>query len=257
MLNSRGVSEELEILYQQYKELAVELYTVVASQGKPFVLLREKNLFDECGSDMICYVKEGYLKLLKENREIRMYSSGDFIPTNGEWSRKYRIVSDFKSDLIQFSSNTLWTVISGDPEMMPRWTQMCDMERRLLLYLCGEFAPEIIDFEMVVKNFSSGETILTEGEEATAVYEMITGKANVYIGDKLVGTIGNSELFGELGFLTHNARNATVIATQNCFVRILEPHIFHHLIDTNSQFATTLLKNMAKRISQLNEKLLE
>lgn len=257
MLNSRGVSEQLEVLYQEYKQLAEAMYEKIASTGRAATLLRELDLLTSFPENTLCYVKEGYLKLMKGNREIRMFSNGDFVPPIGYWSSEYRIVSDFKSDLIQFSYDSLLKKLGSNIALGSQWIALNEVDRRLTLCLCGEFAPEILDVEMVVKNFAKGEIILSEGKEATAIYEMISGKADVYIKDIQIGTIGNSELFGELGFLANNVHSATIIAKKNCFVRILEPHVFFHLIEHNSQFSITLLKNMAQRVDRLNAALVQ
>ena len=261
MINSQGVSEQLEKMYEEFKEISVEVFGMISHMGTHAALLREDNLLAHFPEGTVCYVQEGYLKLMRNNREIRMFSGGDFIPPTGEWDDEYRIVSDFKSDLITFKDTQLLDFASQNAAFREKWAEMCARERQLHLCLCGEFAPEVVDFEMVVKNFSKGEVIINPDappEELNgAIYEMISGKADVFINNIQVGTIGNNEMFGETEFLAPGAIKAKVVARKNCFVRILEPNVFNHLIETNSQFAVTLLRNLARRIDALNQTLLE
>lgn len=253
MLNSRGVSEPLEQLYKEYKLLVTRLYPLVASQGKSVMLLRDQNLLTEFHGRYTFYVKEGYLKLRKGAREIRMYSNGDFIPSVEKWSPQYAIGSDFKSDLIQFNTSDFLDLCKKNNDAWDIWQEMCEVENRLNLCLCGDFAPEVFDFEMVVKSFSQGDIIISGEDESAVVYEMISGKADVFVENVFVGTVTHGELFGELAFLTDNVTNIHVVAKKNCFVRILEPNIFHHLVETNQQFAAMLIKNMARKVNSLNE----
>ncbi|MBN2714521.1 MAG: cyclic nucleotide-binding domain-containing protein [Deltaproteobacteria bacterium] len=257
MINSQGVSEQLELMYEKFKQMSREVFALVSHMGTPAALLRDANLLTEFAPGTLCFVQEGYLKLLRGKREIRMYSGGDFVPPTGGWTDEYRIISDFKSDLITFSHTALLDYAGKDVAFREQWAELCAMERRLHLCLCGEFAPEVLDFEMVVKNFAKGEVIISPDEPNDSVYEMISGKAEVFINETLVGTIGNNEMFGETELLAPEAARAKIIASKNCFIRILEPRMFMHLIETNSQFAVTLLRNLARRIDALNHTVIE
>jgi CRP-like cAMP-binding protein len=251
MINSHGVSEQLESLYAAYKGVAAEVYPLIAESGTDAVLLRDVNLFDEFPPGTLCYVKEGYLKLMRGNREIRMFSSGDFIPPTGNWTDAYSIASDFRSDLVTFSMSHLLQRLGADDNLRDRWAVMCEHEHRLHLCLCGEYAPEMLEFEMVVRNFSKGDVIGYPDENSDSVYEMISGKANVFLNDVQVGTIGANEMFGDMSFLVPDGHRLKVVAAKNCFVRILEPRVFAHLLETNNQFAVTLARNLAVRLNTM------
>ncbi|MBN2530045.1 MAG: cyclic nucleotide-binding domain-containing protein [Deltaproteobacteria bacterium] len=253
MINSRGVSEELEKQYGLCKAIAREVYDLVSHLGTPKVLLRDKNLLVELPSNTVSFVTEGYLKLVHDNREIRMFSNGDFIPVTGGWAEEYRISSDFKSELMIFPHLELVEYICKKEELGRKWAELCAMEQRLQLCLCGEFAPEIIDCEMVVKTYSKGDVIMNPNSTDGTVFEMISGKADVFVDDILVGTVGNNELFGELTLLVPDSTPEKVIARKNCFVRQLDSRAFTHLIESNSQFAVTLLKNLASKIEALHQ----
>ena len=255
MINSQGVSEQLEKLYEEYKQIAREVYVCISDFGTNASLLRDLNLLTEFPDGQLCYVKEGYLKMLRGNREIRMFSGGDFVVTTGNWPEEFKIVSDFKSDLVVFASSDLLKYAGENPDFRDKWAVLTEKERRLHLCLCGEFAPEVVDFEMVVKNFSKGDVIINPDEPNQAVYEMISGSADVFLNDLQVGTIGNNEMFGEIEYLSPGSVKAKVVARKNCFVRILEPELFTYMIENNSQFAVTLLRNLASRINALNDTL--
>ena len=253
MIHSQGVSEQLERIYAEYKIAAAEVYSRIAASGAQAVLLREVNLLAEFPEATLCFVKEGYLKLMRENREIRMFSSGDFIPPTGKWDDTYRIISDFRSDIVTFSMNDILRLLGDDENLRLCWAGMCELEHRLHLCLCGEYAPEMIDFEMVVRNFSKGDVIGYPEDTSDSVYEMISGKADVYLGNVHVGTIGANELFGDMAFLGAGEPKLKVVAAKNCFVRVLESRVFAHLMETNNQFSVTLARNLAARLSTLYE----
>ncbi len=251
MINSQGVSEQLELIYDNYKRVAAEVYPHVAKSGTDEVLLRDANLLEAFPSGTLCYVKEGYLKLMRGNREIRMFSSGDFIPPTGNWDQAYRMTSDFRSDIVTFPMHRILQLLGSDEHLRFKWAAMCELEHRLHLCLCGEYAPEMIEFEMVVRNFSTGDIIGYPDETSGSVYEMISGKADVLLNGVPVGSIGANEMFGDMSFLVPNGHRLKVVAAKNCFVRVLEPRVFAHLLEYNSQFAITLARNLASRLDTM------
>jgi CRP-like cAMP-binding protein len=72
------------------------------------------------------------------------------------------------------------------------------------------------------RDFKQGTRIITEGEQGFELYIIKKGCVEVLHQGKTVATLGPSEVFGEMALLTHEVRQATVVAKTD--VTLLEIH---------------------------------
>lgn len=61
-------------------------------------------------------------------------------------------------------------------------------------------------------DFEEGDTVINEGDIDDTFYIIVDGEANVIKGHKIIGTLNKGDCFGEMGFLTHQRRTATIVA---------------------------------------------
>jgi CRP-like cAMP-binding protein len=68
--------------------------------------------------------------------------------------------------------------------------------------------------QAIIKTFSAGESLTTEGDEMNTFFVILFGTATVYYSKKIVGTIRSGECIGEGMFFANEniSRSATVVA---------------------------------------------
>jgi CRP-like cAMP-binding protein len=68
--------------------------------------------------------------------------------------------------------------------------------------------------QAIIKTFSAGDSLTTEGEEMNTFFVILFGTTTVYFSRKIVGTIRSGECIGEGMFFANEniSRSATVIA---------------------------------------------
>lgn len=66
--------------------------------------------------------------------------------------------------------------------------------------------------ELIEVSYYQGTTVVQEGDIGDAFYLIVQGSARVMVKDKQVGELTTHEYFGEASLLTHEPRNASVIA---------------------------------------------
>ncbi|MDQ1330258.1 MAG: eukaryotic-like serine/threonine-protein kinase [Thermodesulfobacteriota bacterium] len=113
-----------------------------------------------------------------------------------------------------------------------------------------EHIKELIATSKITK-VRKGKTIVTEGEIDDTFYIILSGKVRINKGDKTISVIGHGECFGEMAYISGQARAATVIAETDCILLIINAP----LLDRSSESIQLLFfKNFAitlvNRLSQ-------
>jgi cAMP-binding proteins - catabolite gene activator and regulatory subunit of cAMP-dependent protein kinases len=105
--------------------------------------------------------------------------------------------------------------------------------------------------------FKAGDTILTEGEEGNSAFLITTGSVEVIIGEgkkaKVVATLGEGTIFGEMSLLEPGPRSATIKAVTNTECAVTSYDDFMASIQDNPEQAIKFMKTLVLRLRQMNE----
>lgn len=119
---------------------------------------------------------------------------------------------------------------------------------------------------VTTKSFKVGEDVIKQGEIATLCYVITKGSADVLLNkgkknESLVATLGEGDLFGEIGLLDRKAkkRTATVTASKSLSCLEIDAATFADLVDSKtgdyrSEATSSNIKQLvATRLSQLSQ----
>jgi serine/threonine-protein kinase len=100
-----------------------------------------------------------------------------------------------------------------------------------------------------------GEAMVAEGEIEDSFFILLSGKAVVQKNNKNIAVISRGECFGEMAYLSGQARAATVLAETDCILM----EISATLLDRSSEavqllFLKSFAKNLIQRLSKSNVK---
>jgi CRP-like cAMP-binding protein len=113
----------------------------------------------------------------------------------------------------------------------------------------------------IIEIFRSGDTVIEEGSKGTSAYVILSGTAKVYkkAGTKeiLVATLGNGEVFGEMGLIEDRPRSASVKADSDLKVRVIDREQFNELLKVKPSTLIPIIKNLFERLRQASEMLAE
>ena len=103
----------------------------------------------------------------------------------------------------------------------------------------------------VIKEYRKGKTIVRQGTHGTSAFLIKKGKVEVFITDsdgnkKVLASLKESDLFGEMALISSDARTASVIALEDCELAILTRDKYLLLPDDNPA-ALRLKKIMIER----------
>lgn len=109
--------------------------------------------------------------------------------------------------------------------------------------------------EFFLRFLSPGDTLMKEGEAATHVYIVKKGQLRAFHpGDgKTLGLIGVGEFVGEMAYISHQNRTASVEAVDECELIEIPIGTFERILYKRPAWSKTLMINLAKRLQAANK----
>jgi CRP/FNR family cyclic AMP-dependent transcriptional regulator len=95
---------------------------------------------------------------------------------------------------------------------------------------------------------TAGRTILREGETGQELYVILEGTAQVTRNGRKLADLGPGGFVGELAFLDHAPRSASVSAVTDVRVLVLGPQQFGVILEHEPRIALPMLKTLGERI---------
>lgn len=89
---------------------------------------------------------------------------------------------------------------------------------------------QAIDELSTVVDLAAGQLFVREGGVGREAIIMLTGSAHVSRGGDIIATVGPGDIVGEGALLTHEPRNASLVATSDSRVAVLNPREFASLL---------------------------
>lgn len=104
------------------------------------------------------------------------------------------------------------------------------------------------------KNLEKGEIIFHEGSISDCAYIIGAGSIEIYTtthqGEKVLGTLGENEIFGEMGLIDGLPRSAAARACETSVVFILTYQTFEQLVHKKPQALLPILKILTHRLRE-------
>ncbi len=112
------------------------------------------------------------------------------------------------------------------------------------------------------RQYTHGETIVREGEEASAFYCLLAGQVEVQKGlgagrVAILATLGPGEFFGEMAILENYTRSATVVATADTECFLIPGWEMMAIVRNDPEVAVKMLKVMSRRLRKTDQALLD
>jgi CRP/FNR family cyclic AMP-dependent transcriptional regulator len=105
-----------------------------------------------------------------------------------------------------------------------------------------------------VVRLRAGQALFRAGDPGDVMYVLISGAADVLVGDDVIERAGPGAFLGELALIDAAPRAATVVATTECRLVSVDKGQFHALIQGTPYFATEVMKVMADRLRRMDDR---
>jgi CRP/FNR family cyclic AMP-dependent transcriptional regulator len=99
------------------------------------------------------------------------------------------------------------------------------------------------------RSYKAGEVIFRQGDAADELYIVQSGKVEIRLGNRLLDTLQELSIFGEMALIDHSPRSATAVAAT--VVPVGEKQ-FLFLVSRTPHFALNVMRVLAKRLRSAN-----
>ncbi len=140
-----------------------------------------------------------------------------------------------------------------------QYREVVSMLRRIPLFSKLEPAKlKLLAFSSTYLTFEAGEELFREGDPADGAYIIEEGDVDVLTGhnDRMVkvGTLGKSDLFGEMALIMNETRTATIRAASQLRVLKIDADVFLRLVTEDPEAALSVMRSLSEKIARLTER---
>ena len=115
-----------------------------------------------------------------------------------------------------------------------------------------------VDFGILVgsnaplREFKAGEVIFKEGDAAAEFFVIQRGKVDIRLGNRLLGTLSDHDIFGEMALIEAAPRSATAVAATDVKLVPVGEKQFLFLVSRTPYFALKDMRVLARRLRAQN-----
>jgi CRP-like cAMP-binding protein len=106
----------------------------------------------------------------------------------------------------------------------------------------------ILKGEKDVMSFDARQPIFAEGEVGHVMYAVIEGEVDIVFRGRVIETIGEGGIFGEMALIEREPRSADAVARTACRLAAIDLRRFGMLVQQAPFFALEVMRAMAHRL---------
>jgi CRP/FNR family transcriptional regulator, cyclic AMP receptor protein len=106
-----------------------------------------------------------------------------------------------------------------------------------------------------VREFKAGEIIFKEGDAGAEFFVIHSGKVDIRLGNRQLGSLGDHDIFGEMALIDTAPRSATAVAATDVKIVPIGEKQFLFLVSQTPHFALNVMRTLARRLRTQNSTL--
>jgi CRP/FNR family cyclic AMP-dependent transcriptional regulator len=103
-----------------------------------------------------------------------------------------------------------------------------------------------------VRTYKAGDVIFQQGDPAEELFIIKSGKVEIRLGNRLLDTLLEVCIFGEMALVDHSPRSATAVALTDATIVPVDEKQFLFLVSQTPHFALNVLRVLAQRLRASN-----
>jgi CRP/FNR family transcriptional regulator, cyclic AMP receptor protein len=104
-----------------------------------------------------------------------------------------------------------------------------------------------------VRSFKAGDIIFNQGDPAEELYVIKTGKVEIRLGNRLLDTLPEFSIFGEMALIDRSPRSATAVAATDATLVPVGEKQFLLLVSRTPYFALNVMRVLVARLRSANK----
>lgn len=114
--------------------------------------------------------------------------------------------------------------------------------------------PDIFASPANVRFVPQGTCIFSTGDESGEMFVVQSGEVDILINGVIVETVFPEGFFGEISLIEDSVRSGDAVARTDCKLLPVNRHHFMSLVDELPQFALHVMKGMADRLRNADQR---
>ena len=116
----------------------------------------------------------------------------------------------------------------------------------------------VVDFGILAgagaptRSYKAGEIIFRHGDPADELFIVKSGKVEIRLGNRLLDTLPELSIFGEMALIDRSPRSATVVAATDATIVPVGEKQFLFLVSRTPHFALNVMRVLAQRLRVAN-----
>ncbi len=107
--------------------------------------------------------------------------------------------------------------------------------------------------EVPTRNFAPGEIIFREGDPGAEFFVIQSGRVEIRSGNRLLETLEENDIFGEMALIDDEPRSATVVAATDVIAAPVSEKQFLFLVRHTPYFALRVMRILTERLRTQNK----
>ena len=103
-----------------------------------------------------------------------------------------------------------------------------------------------------VRDYKAGDVIFKEGDPAEELFVVKSGTVEIRLGNRLLDTLPERSIFGEMALIDHGPRSATAIAATDVTLVPVGEKQFLFLVSRTPYFALNVMRVLVQRLRTSN-----
>jgi len=103
-----------------------------------------------------------------------------------------------------------------------------------------------------IKSYKAGDVIFNEGDPAEELFVVKTGSVEIRLGNRLLDTLPERSIFGEMALIDHGPRSATAVAVTDTTIVPIGEKQFLFLVSRTPFFAINVMTVLVQRLRTAN-----
>lgn len=111
----------------------------------------------------------------------------------------------------------------------------------------------LVGNEAPIQTYAAGQTIFREGEPGRELFVIKSGAVEIRTGNRLLETLHEDEIFGEMALIDDSPRSATAVAKTEVVAAPVGEKQYLFLVRHTPYFALKVMRVLAERLRRQNK----
>ncbi|MBX3086646.1 MAG: cyclic nucleotide-binding domain-containing protein [Anaerolineae bacterium] len=102
------------------------------------------------------------------------------------------------------------------------------------------------------ENIAAGHVIFSQGDHGDKMYAVQSGEVDILFNGKVVETVGEGGIFGEMAIIDEAPRSAGAVARTDCKIVPVDQKRFLYMVQNTPFFAISVMRVISQRVRKLD-----